>query len=134
MPAQDKLYVGVKGQGAWMQQGQGEPVSISVRKPDPEKGMTVVMSRSHPSPELDAFLKTIKVADAISVGSSLKLCVVAEGKADLYPRLGPTMEWDTGAGQAVVESAGGRVCTTAGDSLLYNKESLLNSYFIVNCW
>ncbi len=132
VPAQDKLYSGIKGQGAWTQQGQAEQIAISVRRPEPQKGMTVVMSRSHPSPELDAYLRTIKVADAISVGSSLKLCVVAEGKADLYPRLGPTMEWDTAAGHAVVEAAGGQVKTPEGGPLLYNKENLLNSFFIVS--
>ncbi len=65
------------------------------------------------------------------VGSSLKLCVVAEGKADLYPRLGPTMEWDTAAGHAVVEAAGGTVAQVDGTPLRYNKENLLNPYFIV---
>ena len=65
------------------------------------------------------------------VGSSLKLCVVAEGKADLYPRLGPTMEWDTAAGHAVVEAAGGTVTRVDGTPLEYNKENLLNPYFVV---
>jgi 3'(2'), 5'-bisphosphate nucleotidase len=102
-----------------------------VRKPDPEAGLTVVMSRSHPSPELQEYLKDIKVAEALPVGSSLKLCAVAEGKADLYPRLGLTMEWDTGAGQAVVQAAGGTVVTFEGQPLPYNKENLLNPYFIV---
>ena len=94
--------------------------------------MTVVMSRSHPSPELAAYLQDIKVADVLPVGSSLKFCVVAEGKADLYPRLGPTMEWDTAAGHAVVEGAGGTVMTVDGKPLRYNKEILLNPYFIVS--
>ena len=104
---------------------------IRVRKADNEKGLTVVMSRSHPSPELEEYLKDIKVAEALPVGSSLKLCVVAIGKADLYPRLGLTMEWDTAAGHAVVLAAGGNVNTPEGDILLYNKENLLNSFFIV---
>ena len=89
------------------------------------------MSRSHPSPELEEYLRDIKVAEAMPVGSSLKLCVVAEGKADLYPRLGPTMEWDTAAGHAVVEAAGGTVTQVDGAPLRYNKENLLNPYFIV---
>jgi 3'(2'), 5'-bisphosphate nucleotidase len=89
------------------------------------------MSRSHPSPELDEFLENIHVAEALAVGSSLKLCAVAEGKADLYPRLGPTMEWDTAAGQAVVQAAGGKVLRMDGTPLEYNKEELLNPYFIV---
>ena len=92
----------------------------------------MVVSRSHPSPALAEYLKTIHVAEALSVGSSLKLCAVAEGRADLYPRLGPTMEWDTGAGQSVVEGAGG-VLKRFSDCrpLQYNKDSLLNPHFIV---
>jgi len=131
VPAQNKLYWGQVGQGAWTQLGAEEPRPIKVREPDPEKGLTVVMSRSHPSAELEEYLKNINVADAVSVGSSLKLCVVAEGKADLYPRLGPTMEWDTAAGQALVEAAGGKVCTVEGESMKYNKQNLLNPFFIV---
>lgn len=131
VPAQDKMFWGGRGQGAWCREGQGEAVAIQVRKADPEKGLTVVMSRSHPSPELEEYLKDIKVADALPVGSSLKLCAVAEGRADLYPRLGPTMEWDTAAGHAVVEGAGGTVKTPEGMPLLYNKENLLNPFFIV---
>lgn len=132
VPVQDRLYCGIVGEGAFVQQGTGDTVPIRVRPADHEAGLTVVMSRSHPSPELEDFLGAIKVADALPVGSSLKLCVVAEGKADLYPRLGPTMEWDTAAGQAVVEAAGGRVRTIAGTLLHYNKENLLNPYFVVS--
>lgn len=132
VPVQDTLYWGGKGQGAFKKKGQGEAVAISVRQPESAKGLTVVMSRSHPSPELEDYLKTIQVADALSVGSSLKLCAVAEGRADLYPRLGPTMEWDTGAGQAVVEGASGTVKRFSdGKPLQYNKNSLLNPYFVV---
>ena len=131
VPEQDKLYWGVDGKGAWVQQGSNEPKSIRVRKSDSENGLTVVMSRSHPSPELEAYLKDIKVAESLPVGSSLKLCVVAEGKADLYPRLGPTMEWDTAAGHAVVVAAGGEVKTPEGKGLEYNKNVLLNPCFVV---
>lgn len=131
VPVQDKLYWGIAGKGAWMQEGASEPKSLKVRKPDSKKGLTVVKSRSHPSPELEEYLKTIKVAEALSVGSSLKLCVVAEGKADLYPRLGPTMEWDTAAGQAVVEAAGGEVVNLENNPITYNKQNLLNECFIV---
>jgi len=133
IPVRDKIYWGTQDGGAFMQEGTIEPKSICIRQPDPEKGLTVVMSRSHPSPELDEYLQTIKIAEAISVGSSLKFCVVAEGKADLYPRLGPTMEWDTGAGQAIVCAAGGKVVKLDGYPLEYNKENLLNPDFIVNC-
>ncbi len=88
--------------------------------------------RSHPSPELEEYLKQIKVAEALPVGSSLKLCVVAEGLADIYPRLGPPMEWDTAAGHAVAEAAGAKVVTPEGAVLGYNKENLLNPCFIVS--
>jgi 3'(2'), 5'-bisphosphate nucleotidase len=132
VPAQGMIYWGVAGSGAWLQAGDAPPQPIRVRQPEPASGLTVVMSRSHPSPELDAYLADIKVADALPIGSSLKLCAVAEGRADLYPRLGPTMEWDTAAGHAVVEAAGGRVLTLAGVPLSYNKQSLLNPHFIVS--
>jgi 3'(2'), 5'-bisphosphate nucleotidase len=81
---------------------------------------------------LQTFLEKVGEHEIISMGSSLKLCLVAEGKADIYPRLGPTSEWDTAAAQAVVEAAGGMVTDTSGNPLLYNmKESLLNPHFLV---
>ena len=132
VPAQDKMYWGIKGEGAWVQQGSDEPQPIKVRQPDLDNGLTVVMSRSHPSPELEEYLENIKVAESLPIGSSLKLCVVAEGKADLYPRLGPTMEWDTAAGHAVVVAADGTVETPGKEMLKYNKENLLNPYFVVS--
>lgn len=131
VPAQGKTYYGGLGIGCWLQDDSGAAKPIRVREADHAAGLTVVMSRSHPSPELAAYLRDITVAEALPVGSSLKLCVVAEGKADLYPRLGPTMEWDTAAGQAVVEAAGGTVTQVDGSPLLYNKENLLNPFFIV---
>jgi 3'(2'), 5'-bisphosphate nucleotidase len=98
--------------------------------------LVIVGSRSHPSKEFEAFVETMKKQHAkvevISSGSSLKLCLVAEGRADIYPRLGPTMEWDTAAGQAIVEQANGSVLNyETGEPLQYNKKNLLNSWFIV---
>ena len=98
--------------------------------------LVIVGSRSHPSREFEAFVKTMRKKHAkvevISSGSSLKLCLVAEGRADIYPRLGPTMEWDTAAGQAIVEQANGSVLNyETGEPLQYNKKNLLNSWFIV---
>ncbi len=98
--------------------------------------LVIVGSRSHPSKEFEAFVKTMRKQHAkvevISSGSSLKLCLVAEGRADIYPRLGPTMEWDTAAGQAIVEQANGSVLNSeTGEPLQYNKKNLLNSWFIV---
>ena len=106
--------------------------------PDPaEKPFTIIGSRSHATPELEAFVEEKRreygEVDFISAGSSLKLCLVAEGRADIYPRTGPTMEWDTAAGQAVVEFAGGRVLKYDSEEPLdYNKEDLLNPWFVVH--
>jgi 3'(2'), 5'-bisphosphate nucleotidase len=96
----------------------------------------IVGSRSHPSKEFEAFVETMRKKHAkvevIPSGSSLKLCLVAEGRANIYPRLGPTMEWDTAAGQAIVEQANGSVLNyETGEPLRYNKKNLLNSWFIV---
>jgi len=98
--------------------------------------LTIIGSRSHPSKELTEFVEAMRKqygqVEFISAGSSLKLCLVAEGRADIYPRLGPTMEWDTAAGQAVVEQARGSVLDAGtGKPLRYNKENLLNPWFIV---
>lgn len=97
---------------------------------------TIVGSRSHMSEETQEFIKKLEtehgIVEIISIGSSLKLCLVAEGKADIYPRFGPTMEWDTAAGQAIVEISGGKVTKAENnESLEYNKENLLNPWFIV---
>jgi 3'(2'), 5'-bisphosphate nucleotidase len=97
----------------------------------------VVASRSHLSPETEAFIDGLKAqhkeVEFLSSGSSLKLCLVAEGAADVYPRFAPTMEWDTAAGQAICEIAGKTVIDyNTNSALLYNKENLLNSWFIVS--
>ncbi len=99
--------------------------------------LTVIGSRSHTSEEFSGFVKRLNEkygnVEFLSSGSSLKLCLVAEGKADVYPRFGPTMEWDTAAGQAIVEQAEGRVMDIqTREPLRYNKESLLNPFFIVS--
>jgi 3'(2'), 5'-bisphosphate nucleotidase len=107
-------------------------LNISVGHQGPYK---VVASRSHLSPETEQFISNLKKehgdVEMISAGSSLKLCLVAEGKANVYPRFAPTMEWDTAAGQAIVEAAGGEVVNPeTNQPLLYNKEQLVNSWFI----
>jgi 3'(2'),5'-bisphosphate nucleotidase len=96
----------------------GALAPIRVRTP-PEGGITAVASRSHRTPETDAYLARYPVAEFRPAGSSLKFCAVAEGSADLYPRLGPTMEWDTAAGDAVLRAAGGRTVTLDGTTLVY---------------
>src|SRR5262245_49415575 len=91
----------------------------------------VVGSRSHPTPELAAYLRGLPAHEITDMGSSLKICLVAEGAADVYPRLGPTSEWDTAAAQAILESAGGRMIDLAGRPLRYNsKDDLLNPHFL----
>lgn len=98
--------------------------------------MIIVGSRSHPSKEFESFVDAMRAkhekVEVIPSGSSLKLCLVAEGRADIYPRLGPTMEWDIAAGQAIVEQANGSVLNyETNEPLLYNKKDLLNPWFIV---
>ncbi len=106
------------------------PLSINSE----DKKYTVVGSRSHKSPENEKYLKNLKnkhgKIEIISKGSSLKFCMIAEGKADIYPRLAPTMEWDTAAGHAIVKASGGNVMKTNGEDLNYNKENLLNPFFV----
>lgn len=117
----------------------GRLIARSVKLPDgvaSDRGYTIMGSRSHPSQEVRAFVeakrKTFGNVRFVSAGSALKFCVVAEGGADIYPRLGPTMEWDTAAGQMVVEGAGGRVLRyDTGEPLRYNKQDLTNPWFVV---
>lgn len=135
VPVQDVCYSGLRGQGAFCQRGTDSAYPISVSRPCPQP-VRVVGSRSHAGSSLQAFLQQLDNPELVSIGSSLKFCLIAEGKADVYPRLGPTSEWDTAAAQCVVEQAGGQVVTLsgerAGQRLLYNtKESLLNPYFLV---
>jgi 3'(2'), 5'-bisphosphate nucleotidase len=96
----------------------------------PAQGLIAVASRSHRSPETDAWLANYPVSEFRSIGSSLKFCLVAAGQADLYPRLGPTMEWDTAAGQAVLAAAGGKVTTLDGQPFRYGKPGFRNGNFI----
>ncbi|MEN8176328.1 MAG: 3'(2'),5'-bisphosphate nucleotidase CysQ [Pseudomonadota bacterium] len=130
VPVSGVTYVGVVGNGAWIYEKNGSERAIRV-SPTVAKPLRVVGSRSHPGPDLQAFLDAVGEHEMLSMGSSLKLCLVAEGKADIYPRLGLTSEWDTAAAQAVVEAAGGRVTDTSLRILRYNtKESMRNPYFL----
>ncbi len=122
-PVLQKTYYGVSGEGAYMSAQGKSATRISVN-PTTNDGVIVVQSRSHPSPDMDAFLSAFHVSESISKGSSLKFCLVAEGKAHLYPRLGPMMEWDCAAGHCIVEAAGGFVQSRDGKKLRYNSASL----------
>jgi 3'(2'), 5'-bisphosphate nucleotidase len=131
IPALGELFTGIVGLGAWKRDRSGE-AAIHTRTP-PEEGLTVVASRLHgDASQIAALLAGRRVARTLNYGSALKFCRVAEGVADLYPRFGRTMEWDTAAPQAVLEAAGGRVVTTDGAPLRYGKPGWENPHFI--CW
>jgi len=161
VPVKNVLYFACEGLGAYRmgnsdilaqstnKRFNNDPVGVletilegSVKLPDDklrfekkESQITIVGSRSHATKELEAFIETMRKkheqVEFISAGSSLKLCLVAEGRADIYPRLGPTMEWDTAAGQVIVEQAQGSVLNYEVDEpLRYNKKNLLNPWFI----
>ncbi len=130
-PALQVCYFAAEGCGAFRKIGQGTPQEIQVRMQAPQRPV-VLGSRSHRTPELATYLNRLGDHELKSVGSSVKFCRVAEGEADLYPRIGPTREWDTAAAQCIVEVAGGAVTDLRGAPLLYNtKPSLLNPYFLV---
>jgi 3'(2'), 5'-bisphosphate nucleotidase len=129
IPAADELFAGIIGRGAWKRVGSTH-TAISARLP-PEEGLTVLASRYHGnSARLDAFLSDKRVAKLINFGSSVKFCRLAEGVADLYPRFGRTMEWDTCAPQAVLEAAGGTVRLFDGEELRYGKPGWENPHFV----
>lgn len=131
VPVTGVTYAGIAGTGAtrWSQGGAAREIGIRVPCADP---VVVVGSRSHANPGLLAFLDRIGDYELVSMGSSLKFCLLAEGRADFYPRLGPTSEWDTAAAHAVVLAAGGKIITLDGKPLRYNtKKTLLNPEFLV---
>jgi len=131
-PALGDMYKSQKGEGAFK---NGEKLPLKVNK-TPEKSLRVVASKSHLSEETQAFINDVAKGteniEQVSKGSSLKLVMVAEGSADIYPRLAPTMEWDTAAADAIVREAGKMTYQFENDSaVIYNKENLLNPWFIV---
>ena len=128
-PALDLLYWAAKGGGAWREKKGLAPQRIYSTAPPPGTPLTVVESLSHPSPELEEYLKTIPVAQRVKAGSSLKFCWVAEGRADIYPRLGPTMEWDVAAGDCIYRQSGRD--GERPSPLTYNKPDLRNTSFII---
>ena len=128
-PALDLLYWAVKGGGAWREAKGGAAERIYSTAPAPGAPLTVVESLSHPSQELEDYLRTIPVARRVKAGSSLKFCWVAEGRADIYPRLGPTMEWDVAAGDCVYRQSGRD--GERRSPLTYNKPDLRNESFVI---
>ena len=128
-PALGHLYAGERGQGAWLDD-EGGRREIRCRQV-PAAGLTVATSRVHGDrAAVDALLQGQPVAQHLSAGSSLKFGLLASGQADVYPRYGRTMEWDTAAGHAVLVAAGGAVCDTAGQPLRYGKPGFENPHFI----
>lgn len=130
-----RLFSGARGLGAQVEDDAGCRAIHCRATPSHTFGMTVVASRSHgDAAALDAFLaeRRIKVDALVAAGSSLKLCLVAAGEADLYPRLGRTMEWDIAAGHAILAAAGGQVLTLSGAPLMYGKPGLENPHFVAS--
>jgi 3'(2'), 5'-bisphosphate nucleotidase len=129
IPVSGELFGGIVGRGAWKRVGSRQ-TPVTARLP-PEQGLTVLASRYHGnSARLDDFLRDKRVTEVINFGSSVKFCRLAEGIADLYPRFGRTMEWDTCAPQAVLEAAGGTVRTFDGADLSYGKPGWENPHFV----
>ena len=128
-PALDLLYYAGRGLGSWKERSGGSRERIHSSPPAPGQPLVVAESRSHPSAQLEVFLKTVPVARRVQAGSSLKFCWVAEGKADIYPRLGPTMEWDVAAGDAIFRYSG-QVAPRVSP-LRYNTPDLRNEGFVI---
>jgi 3'(2'), 5'-bisphosphate nucleotidase len=132
VPVNGSLFYGREGAGAFKRPKNGEPQRLQISKADlSRQGVRVVGSRSHMNPETEAFMAQFTEPEVVSMGSSLKFLVLAEGGADVYPRFAPTMEWDTAAAHAILSEAGGKVVQQeSGESVRYNKENLLNPWFI----
>ncbi len=140
-PVSGDLYYGISGEGAYkwnifnLENFDAKFMEkIKIPCVDKQQGFRVVASRSHMNSETVEYIDNIKKnkpnLELVTKGSSLKLCLIAEGNADIYPRFGPTMEWDIATGHAIVEASGGRLMNADGSEFLYNKENLLNPYFI----
>ncbi len=128
-PALGQCWYGGLGLGSWVEGSSGSATRIYSSSPAPGQPLVIVESRSHPSDRLEQYLKTVPVSTRIRAGSSLKFCLVAEGKADLYPRFGPTMEWDVAAGDCVYRNSGRD--EPRRSSLVYNQPTLTNGDFVL---
>lgn len=133
VPATGETYWAVKGVGAWHSDGIKTNKLDTTTYSDRQKGVRVVCSRSHINKETQQLMDGLNQPEIVSRGSSLKFLIIAKGDAELYPRIGPTMEWDTAAAHIILTEAGGTVTEYQSDGpLLYNKENLLNPYFIAS--
>ena len=131
-PVLGTYYYACKGHGAYKRAHTAEPQQINVRELDSSGKIVIACGRARCAPKFQALLKKLPDYEIITMGSALKSCLVAEGKADLYARLGPTSEWDTAAAQCIVEEAGGHVTELDLNPLKYNqKDELLNPHFVV---
>ena len=129
-PTKETYWYGAEGLGSYKMSENFPPIRISVEN-NIDSPIRIVSSRSHPSPKLELYLSRFDDHEIVNMGSSLKICLVADSSAHIYPRLGPTMEWDSGAGHAVLKFAGGELINReTGEELVYNKEILKNPDFI----
>lgn len=129
VPDQNRLFIGDVDAGCVEKHGNGAR-RVLIREPDPTEPLVLVATRSHPTPDMETFFRHLPAHERLARGSALKFCAVAAGEAHCYPRFGPTWEWDTGAGHAVVEAAGGVVVDPDGQPIRYNKPDLINGYFL----
>ncbi|MEZ5871696.1 MAG: 3'(2'),5'-bisphosphate nucleotidase CysQ [Nitratireductor sp.] len=129
-PAVGRLFAGAAGLGAFEEHSSGGERRVLKAKPVDNNALVVVASRSHLTAETEAFIAANPVGKLANAGSSLKFCLLASGEADLYPRFGPTMEWDTAAGHAVLSAIGGKVEEISGEPLQYGKPGYRNPFFI----
>jgi len=127
-PALKEAFWGIKGEGAHMRDRTG--MVHRIRVAEPKDTLRVVASKNHLNEETRAFIETLGSHETVQAGSSLNFCRIAEGHADIYPRMGPTSEWDTAAAHTVLVAAGGKVQTPEGHPLVYGKENILNPNFI----
>lgn len=130
IPVHRRLFVAEVGRGCW-EILDGKKRELQVDRPAATGSIRLVKSRSHGSAKLEALLEILSPCEVVKRGSALKFCAVAAGEADFYPRFGPTWEWDTAAGQAIVEASGGVVVDFRGNPFVYNKPNLINGSFLV---
>ena len=138
VPAANTMYWATESAGAFKRPASGDTVPLHVTENCPERDqLKVVVSRSHVNEDTEEYARRVSDrqggVELVPVGSALKLCMVAEGEAQVYPRIGPTMEWDIAAADCVVRQAGGVVRTMSGEELRYNKKELLNPHFVAAC-